>query len=202
MNYMDYYLRRIRSSSKTTCRIEIMIDSIVMKDFAWLPQKDYADLYSIASQVLWDCEKSYDGSKNNNFHKFLMDCLKRKVKTYITHLNRDRRKANIIAESIYQQINEESSKTLEDTIEDFATINIDDRVEANEVLEEIYKILKPKERKYIELTLLGYDNKTIADKLNLSIKYVNGINKRLTQQSDIRRIARIYGYLGGKDDEV
>jgi DNA-directed RNA polymerase specialized sigma subunit len=83
--YLDFYCenneRRLKSIS----------DTIIIKHFGWLPQKDYDDFYSIAGEVLWNCCQNYDGDKGAQFETYLINCLIRKFKTRITYTNRQRR---------------------------------------------------------------------------------------------------------------
>ena len=40
-----------------------LVDRLIEKNFGWLPQMYYDDFYSIASKVVWDCERQYKKSK-------------------------------------------------------------------------------------------------------------------------------------------
>lgn len=201
--YVEYYLQRFpKGNNGSTSRIEMVVDKIIKQSFPWISEKDYDDFYSIAAQVVWDCENKYDKSKNNNFHNFLVNCLSRKIKTRITYLNREKRKADIIAESIYQKVSEDNERILEDIIEDVSETDLDDNVNAELILEKICGLLRPKEAEIITLSYSGFDNKQIASIINTDVKYVNALKDKLANNSSIRRILNKHGYLGGYEDEI
>ena len=64
--YVDFYCGNNNKELKK------IVDPIIMIHFGWLAQKDYDDFYSIASQVVWDCEKRFNEEKikNKNFKSF------------------------------------------------------------------------------------------------------------------------------------
>ena len=72
-------------------RLKAISDSIIIKNFGWLSQKDYDDFYSIAGEVLWSCCKSFDDGKGAQFETYLINCLVKKFKTRVTYMNRQRR---------------------------------------------------------------------------------------------------------------
>lgn len=83
--YVDYYC-------KDNCKKLIsLVNKIISNKFPWVLQKDYDDFYSIAGQVLWDCEKNFDESKETKFETFFINCLIRKFKTQLTYMNRKKR---------------------------------------------------------------------------------------------------------------
>lgn len=84
-DYLFYYCEN--DSSK----LRQISDSIIIKHFGWLPQKDYDDFYSIAGSVLWDCCENYDDSKGAQFETYLINCLVKRFKTRVTYMNRQRR---------------------------------------------------------------------------------------------------------------
>lgn len=85
--YVDYYCKDNNKELKK------IVEPILIKNFGWLPQKDYDDFFSIAAQVVWDCEKSFDESKvkTNKFESYLKNCILNKVKTHLTYMHRNKR---------------------------------------------------------------------------------------------------------------
>lgn len=87
--YVDFYCENENKELKK------IVNPILMRRFAWIPQKDYDDFYSIASMVVWDCEQKFDGKKvkTKKFKSFVSTCIHNKIKTHITYMNRDKRMA-------------------------------------------------------------------------------------------------------------
>lgn len=187
--YIDFYCKNDNKELKK------IVNKILCNNFGWIPQKDYDDFYSIAGQVVWNCEKNFDELKNDNFKGYLTSCLLRKIKTQVTYMNRNKRKADMIAESIYQKLVGESERTLEDIVEDIEICEDKDAVEIEAVLKDICVLLKPKERKILELSIKEFTNEDIANRLNIEVKTVLDFKKRNKDRSDITRVLRIHGYL-------
>lgn len=83
--YLDFYC------SNNNKELEKVVNNMLMKHFGWIPQKDYDDFYSIASQVLWNCERKYQESQNDNFEAYFKFCLLNKIKQRVTYSNRNKR---------------------------------------------------------------------------------------------------------------
>ena len=85
--YVDFYCENENKELKK------IVNPILTRRFAWIPQKDYDDFYSIASMVIWDCEQKFDGKKikTKKFKSFVSACIHNKIKTHITYMNRDKR---------------------------------------------------------------------------------------------------------------
>ena len=204
MNYLEFYLQRIPMvNGESTSRVEIIVDQIIKQNFSWISYKDYDDFYSIAAQVLWSCVKTFDTSKNMSFHNYFISCLKNKIKTHITYLNRKKRKSDAPLKSIHQKISQDSENTIEETIESIYPNDFEENISIDTVLREIYEILKPKEIKVIELAFRGFDNRQISNILKINVKYIYDLHKKLANNSGIRRIVRLNGYIeGGQHYEI
>lgn len=85
--YVDFYCRNQNKELKK------IVDPILYSKFAWIPQQEYDDFYSIASMVVWDCEKKFDCKKvkTKKFKSFLSGCIHNKIKTHVTYMNRNKR---------------------------------------------------------------------------------------------------------------
>ena len=75
--YVDFYCGNNNSELKK------IVYPILMNKFGWIPQKDYDDFLSIGSQVVWNCEESFDLEKvkTKKFKSFLSNCIHNKIKT-------------------------------------------------------------------------------------------------------------------------
>ncbi len=187
--YVDFYCKDDNKELKK------IVNKILCNNFGWIPQKDYDDFYSLAGQVVWNCEKNFDNCKNDNFKGYLTSCLIKKIKTRVTYMNRNKRKADMMSESIYQKLVGESERTLEDVIEDIEVCEDKEFVEIETVLKDIFLILKPKERKILELSIREFTNEDIANRLNIEVKAVLDFKKKNKERSDITRVLRRHGYL-------
>ena len=122
--YVDFYC------SNDNKELKKLVNPIITKNYGWIPQKDYDDIYSNLSLVVWDCEKRFnpDKVKNKQFESFLKSCIENKMVSYVIYSNRNKRVAkdkdgNIIKDvSMDSFIGEDESTTIEDTISDEATI--------------------------------------------------------------------------------
>lgn len=94
---------------KDNCKkLNSLVDYIIQMQFGWMPQCNYADIYSIAGQVVWNCEKNFDETKGVKFETLLMSCLLRKIKTYITYTNRKIRRPQDINGNPLSEVSIES----------------------------------------------------------------------------------------------
>lgn len=85
--YVDFYC------SDNNRELKKIIDPILTKEFGWIAQKDYDDFYSLAAFVVWDCEKRFENKQieDRQFRSFLSSCLRKKVKSRLTYMNRKKR---------------------------------------------------------------------------------------------------------------
>lgn len=164
--YVDFYCGDENKELKK------IVNPILIRRFAWIPQKDYDDFYSIASEVVWDCEEKFDGTKK--FKSFVSTCIHNKVKSYITHMNRDKRMAKdedgnpLHNSSLDAHISDEDSTTLGDYIDgDFC---VEDEVigDNDEMVECCLNALPNIQRKIIELKMEDISVENIKQQLNLS----------------------------------
>ena len=191
--YVDYYC------DNNNAKLKPIVDNIIRKQFGWLPQKDYDDFYSIAGQTVWYCESRFDESKNIDFEKYLKNSLHRKTKTRVTRLNRKKRRADMIAESMSKTIGENSELTIEDLVSDVEEITDETKLNTISVIDEIYALLKPKERRVIELSINGFNNTSIGKRLGLTPVEVSKIKAHIVNKSSVRRLVESHGIkLGGR----
>ena len=170
--YVDFYCGNNNSELKK------IVYPILMNKFGWIPQKDYDDFYSIASQVVWDCEESFDLEKvkTKKFKSFLSNCIHNKIKTQLTYMHRDKRvlKDNngnpIYDTSIDLQIGDDESMTLGDTIHsDFDMDSIIfGKYEYGDNVEEFLNNLSEIPKKIVQLIMIGRSVDEIKQILNLS----------------------------------
>lgn len=161
------------------------------KDSYTSSKLDKNDFVSLAGEELTKAFLLYYDPKKSNVFTYATNVLTRKAKSEIRNTRREKRLADLYAESIHQPIDGESGRTIEDMIEDIGD-NDKDIVEVDLALKEIYAILKPKESKVVEMSFNGLSNTEIADKLKVETKSVGGIKKRIADRSDINRILNMH----------
>ena len=168
--YVDFYCGNENKELKK------IVNPILIKNFAWIPQKDFDDFYSIASQVVWDCEQKFDSKKvrTKKFKSFVSTCIHNKIKTHITYMNRDKRMMKdedgnpLYNVSLDTPINEEDNSTISDYLS--AKCNIEDDIigDSNDIVENCLNCLPITQRKIIEFKMEGVPVEEIKEKLNLS----------------------------------
>ena len=179
--YVDYYCK---NNNKI---LNSIVDIIILKKFGWLPQKDYDDFYSIAGQVIWDCERRFDDCKGASFETFLIGCLGRKFKTRITYMNREKRNNGIPDLSMEKMIDDESDTTISDMI---AVKPVQDiHFLAQRYIDSLPKM----QRRVAELIIEGYDNKSIKNILGLSDKRFKMIIQRMRAKEKIEPLEKLKG---------
>lgn len=103
---MEYYAHDAR-------RLHGVVDRILSK-FGGIYEKDKDDFYSLANEVLAGVCQTYDASKD--FDGYVYSCLSNRIKTEITRLNREKRKADRMAVSIELPLGEEGDMTIGDLL--------------------------------------------------------------------------------------
>lgn len=168
--YVDFYCNDNNKELKK------IVTPILLYKFGWLAQKDYDDFYSIASQVVWDCEQKFDGKKvkTKKFKSFVSTCIHNKIKTHITYINRDKRMVKdedgnpLHNSSLDAPINNEDNSTIGDYID--GEFCVEDEVigNSNEKVECCLEALSSIQRKIIELKMEGVSVEEVKQQLNLS----------------------------------
>ena len=70
-------------------------------------------------------------------------------------------------------------------------------IEFQNIKDIILKELRHSEKRVIDLTILGYSDLEISKIMSVSPKWVSDIKKDIASRSNIRRIAKKCGYIGG-----
>lgn len=94
-------------------KLHRMVDRILLK-FGKLSEWDLDEFYSLANEVFADVIEKYDETRS--FDAFLYSCLFNRIKTELTRMNREKRRADRLAVSIDTCIDEEENITLGDMI--------------------------------------------------------------------------------------
>lgn len=187
--YVDFYCENENKELKK------IVNPILIKRFAWIPQKDYDDFYSIASMVVWDCEQKFDGKKvkTKKFKSFVSTCIHNKIKTHITYMNRDKRMAKddegnpLHNSSLDAPISDEDNSTLGDYLSD--DINVESEVVKNhcndEKVEMFLETLSNTQRKIIELKMEEYTPDEIKQILNISDREYNSAMKSIQMNENL-----------------
>lgn len=172
--YVDFYCKNENKELKK------IVNPILAMRFSWIPQKDYDDLYSIASEVVWDCEEKFDGKKvkTKKFKSFVSTCIHNKIKSYITHMNRDKRMAKdkdgnpLHNSSLDAPISDENGMTIGDTVQSDFDIDIALSETTDCGCSDKVKIfldsLSETPRKIAEMIMTGYSVKDIKENLGLT----------------------------------
>lgn len=174
--YVDFYCKNENKELKK------IVNPILAMRFSWIPQKDYDDLYSIAGEVVWDCEEKFDGKKvkTKKFKSFVSTCIHNKIKSYITHMNRDKRMAKdkdgnpLHNSSLDAPIGEENGITIGDTVQSDFDIDIalseTTDCGCSDKMEVFLESLSETPRKIAEMIMSGYSDADIKENLGLSDK--------------------------------
>lgn len=172
--YVDFYCG---NENKELKRI---VNSILIKKFPWIPQKDYDDFYSIAALVVWDCENKFDKGKvkTEKFHSFVVACINNKIKTHITFMNRCKRsvkdeEGNPLQDySLDTSINDEDNSTLGDIIADDFLIEKDFFEEREDTYSEEMKRylgkLSDLQKEVLRLISIGFTPNEILNELHIN----------------------------------
>lgn len=153
--YVDYYCKDDNKELKK------IVNQIIATKFNWIPQKDYDDLYSIASMVVWDCEKRFDPTKvrTEKFQSFLSACIQNKIKTYVTAMNRNKRTAKDKEGNPIQNVSLDAPvRDDKTTFGEYLSFNINDvfdNVLLSEIETEIKSCLPDEQSKLFKMILGG-----------------------------------------------
>lgn len=172
--YVDYWMACGRLNNLTY--------KIIQNSFGWLPQKDYDDFYSIATKVLWDCERKYSHSKKTEFKTYLIGCLNRKFKSQITYMNRKKRNSGTLDLSLEQLINDEDDTTVGDMV------SSNEEAAISKEMEHYLDCLTDKQRKIATLIMEGFDAQTIQQKLHISKEKYNKQWDKMTSPKNIQKL--------------
>lgn len=184
--YVDFYCKNDNRELKK------IVNQIIGANFAWLPQKDYDDLYSIASSVVWDCEKRFDSTKvkTEKFQSFLSSCISNKIKTYVTAMNRNKRIAkdnegNPIQNISFDAPTEDGIDLKEKLASD---IKIDENLslETEGNVENFLNHLSPIPKQIAQMIMFGDNPMEIKLKLGLSDKDYQDYWKIITSYENKR----------------
>ena len=94
-------------------KLRRMVERILLK-FGKLSEWDLDEFYSLANEVFADVIERYDSARS--FDAFLYSCLFNRIKTELTRMNREKRRADRLAVSIDTCIDEDENITLGDII--------------------------------------------------------------------------------------
>lgn len=158
-----YYANNAKKLHKT-------VDRILCK-FGGLSDKDRDDFYSLANEVFVDVMKRYDSSQS--FDGFLYSCLANKIKSEMTRLNRQKRKADRMSISLDSMNNDDEECNLLDFIaSDFDTF--DEAVKAQEYGQYQDKVqmyisrLSNRQISILNLLIDGYKSNEVQKMLEIS----------------------------------
>ena len=200
--YVDFYCGDENKELKK------IVNPILIRRFAWIPQKDYDDFYSIAAMVVWDCEEKFDGKKvkTKKFKSFVSTCIHNKVKSYITHMNRDKRIAkdedgNPLHNSSLDAPTEDginlcervsSDFKVENKIKDFSYTSLEDILEecSPQMREYLNITLSNLQRKILELIINDYSKEKIMKTLHIDSALYSDSIAAITSKRNTRNLRK------------
>lgn len=187
MILQDYYADDAR-------RLHGMVDGILSK-FGGIYQKDRDDFYSIANEVLAKVCLSYDQSQN--FDSYVYSCLSNRIKTEMTRLNREKRKADRLAISIETPLGSDEGTTVGDVlVSDFdLEREMEERYSDSRVLSYLEGLSKV-QRRIVEMKMEDVTASEIKKELKLTDKQYEG------HCGQIRSFGRIRMLFGEQDQGV
>lgn len=171
--YVDFYCANENRELKK------IVNPILAVKFAWIPQQEYDEFYSIASMVVWDCEKKFDSTKvmTEKFKSFVSTCIHNKIKTHITYMNRDKRMMKdkngnpIHSSSLDAPVGEDEIDLKDIIASDF---RVEDKLNGEysyrECVTDYLKMLSPTQQSIAKMIMEGFNSVQIKEKLNLTDK--------------------------------
>lgn len=185
--YVDFYC------ADNNKELKKIVNPILFGKFGWISQKDYDDFYSIATQVVWDCEKKFisEKVKTKKFKSFLSTCIHNKIKTHLTYMNRDKRcmkdeEGNPIYDISIDAPTEDGIDLRERVASDFmvedeSTLDF----QTDENVEIFLNSLGNTQRKILELKMNDYSVDDIKQKLDLSDTEYNTAMKSIQMNENL-----------------
>lgn len=152
-----------------------LVNKILISNFGWVSPSEYDDFYSLAAQVVWNCEQRFSDDKNTSFNTYLTSCLIRKIKTRITYMNRDKRKhkdvkGNLIADISYEELIDDG------VMPDALVIYEEDKTEEySDKMVNYLKRLSKLQKQVLFAMSEGYSNEEIKRGLNISSKELTDV---------------------------
>ena len=147
--------------------------------FGGISEKDHDDFYSKANEELWKATKVFDESKNIPFEAYLLGCLKRKFKTEMTGLNREKRKSDRLSVSLDTPIGEDEGATLGDILSSDFNLEkevLGDAETDNLKIEKYLHKLSKMQRRIVGFLSEGYSPSEIQELLHIENKrYLDNI---------------------------
>lgn len=117
---------------------------------------------------------TYDPTKGTSFLTFCGVIVNNKLKTYATHLNRDKRIINSLTVSLNQ-----TDKTEAELIEGVSDSTLTDLQADFKTVEKILQVLPKNKREILKLLMYDYTAEEISNKLHLPIMYVKDVASNL-----------------------
>lgn len=161
---------------------------------------DYDDFVSLAGVEI---VKAIDGFDSNRckLTSYVQVIVRNKAKTELTrYVRRKKRQAFLKAYSLNKQIDEDG-RCLGDLIsveEVDSNINLNTQNAVKDILKSLQNTF---EREVLKFILNGFSIREIANNLNMCDVHIRGILKDISTRSEVIRIAKMYGILGGNEDE-
>jgi len=163
-----------------------IVDKILLK-FGGLSNKDMDDFYSLANEVFVEAMRRCDDLQS--FDALLYACLVNRIKTEITKINCEKRKADKMSVSLDTPVGDEADSTLGDLIAD----SFDMEKAVFEKLGEGYgkrtmlylSRLSKLQKEVLQLTIDGYPSGEIRERLHINKKQYADCNAAIHSYRNI-----------------
>lgn len=189
--YVDYYCKNEFRELKK------IINPILHKKFPWIAQSEYDDFYSIAANVVWECENNYQNEMGKSFDNFFIPCLHNKIKQRVTFMNRGKRMfkdndGNFVHNVSFDTPIDEDAVSISDFLA--SDFNVEEEAEdenvdfGDEKVEKYLNGLSDKQRKIVEMKMNGYEAGEIKERLNLNETQYNANCKELVSFKNLAKL--------------
>ncbi len=148
---------------------------------------DYDEFKGISYLIICQNVPNWDGDQSS-FMTFCNMVLQRKLNTYATAQNRQKRAAQTYAESIYQRVSDDNETELVDLVEDEGSEINESSIVVERVLNSLFY---KKERKVFKYFLDGYAMSDIARIMRMSEKTVSSLIKDICSRPEVARIVTV-----------
>ena len=137
------------------------------------------DYYSVANMTLWRVIETYDEEKCDNFYAFLVDCIKRKIKTELTKIN-NKMAVSTSTKTISFDMENEDGLNLTELID--SQKKVDDCIDERNLSENAYAYVKQFDGvalKVVEMIMDGFSNNDIQRILKLTRRDFDDVMTKL-----------------------
>lgn len=165
--YLEFYLKNEMQELKKMVDKRLVVYGV--------KQKDYDDFYSLAADVVWKCEESYDKASNVTFKNYISSCIENKIKQQLTKMHRQKRGGtDIVVVSLDSPISDDSDVKIKDVIPDKQTVEslvFSEKEEGySDKLKRYLSQLSTIQKNVLDLIVNGFSPSEIQNELHINQK--------------------------------